>query len=299
MPLAPFGELMTDAENGDYAVGYFESWNLESLLAVADAAEETHSPVILGFSGIGLTHPQRAVDDPLSVYAAMSLDVCRKLSVPACLLFNESPNLDSVLNSIDLGFNLVMYSDEELEITLLKEGVKQLCEKAHLSDCAVEAEMAAIQGLSGQMAERPVNIRLTDPREAKLFVEETGIDALAVNIGQVHLHGRDKVGLDLELLTRLKSDLDVPLVLHGASSVERGFLVEAVRRGIRKINVGSLLKQAYFAELRAACLRVAPGSNPYEIVGSGLQNDVLVSCRLALKSTVVELMRLFGSANRA
>ena len=88
-----FDELMADAEAGGYAVGYFESWNLESLLAVADAAEEAHSPVILGFSGICLTHPRRIVNDPLSVYAAMGLEVCRKLSVPACLLFNESPQL--------------------------------------------------------------------------------------------------------------------------------------------------------------------------------------------------------------
>ena len=78
MPLVPFHQLMAAAETGNYAVGYFESWNLESLLAAADAAEEARSPVILGFSGISLTHPNRIVNDPLSVYAAMGLDVCRK-----------------------------------------------------------------------------------------------------------------------------------------------------------------------------------------------------------------------------
>ena len=159
--------------------------------------------------------------------------------------------------------------------------------------------MASLQGLSGQITERPAEIPLTDPDQAKRFVEETGIDALAVNIGQVHLHGRGKVQLDLDLLTRLKSSLHVPLVLHGATSVDRGCLVEAIRRGIRKINVGSLLKQIYFAEMRAACLRVAPDANPYEIVGSGMQNDVLVVGRRALNSAVVDLMRLFGSADRA
>ena len=120
---------MADAEAGGYAVGYFESWNLESLLAVADAAEATDSPVILGFSGIYLTHPAACVDDPLSVYAAMGLEVCRKLSVPACLLFNESPHLDSVLDAIDLGFNLVMYSDEEMKLPALSDRVKKVCAK--------------------------------------------------------------------------------------------------------------------------------------------------------------------------
>src|SRR6188474_303171 len=107
MARASFAELMAAAENGGYAVGYFESWNLESLLAVADAAEATRSPVILGFSGIYLPHPQRVARDPLSTYAAMGLDVCRRLSVPACLLFNESPNLEWVFEAIELGFGLV------------------------------------------------------------------------------------------------------------------------------------------------------------------------------------------------
>ena len=82
MPLVPFRELMQDAERGNYAVGYFEGWNLESLLAVADAAEATRSPVILGFSGIYLPHPERRVADPLAVYAAMGTEVGRYLTVP-------------------------------------------------------------------------------------------------------------------------------------------------------------------------------------------------------------------------
>ncbi len=298
MPLAPFHQLMAAAESGNYAVGYFESWNLESLLAAADAAEEARSPVILGFSGISLTHPNRIVHDPLSVYAAMGLDVCRRLSVPACLLFNESPSLDSVLDSIERGFNLVMYSDETLDLASRKERILQVCRNAHGVGAAVEAEMAALQGLSGQISERPAEMPLTDPREAKRFVAETGIDALAVNIGQVHLHGREKVRLDLELLARLKDVLDLPLVLHGATSVNADSLAAAVRRGIRKINVGSILKQVYFAEMYAACLRVAPDANPYEIIGSGMKHDVLVAGRRALQSAIVDLMRLFGSANR-
>ena len=129
-PLAPFHRVMAAAESGNYAVGYFESWNLESLLAAADAAEEARSPVILGFSGISLTHPNRIVHNPLSVYAAMGLDVCRRLSVPACLLFNESPSLDSVLDSIKRGFDLVMYSDEALDLASRKERILRLPECA-------------------------------------------------------------------------------------------------------------------------------------------------------------------------
>jgi len=105
---------MVRASEGDYAVGYFESWNLESLQAVGDAAESMRSPVILGFSGIYLPHPSRTSKETLSVYAALGLETCRSLSVPSCLLFNESPHLDWVSEAIDLGFGLVMYTDEKL-----------------------------------------------------------------------------------------------------------------------------------------------------------------------------------------
>ena len=91
MPLVDCPGLMAATERGGYAVGYFESWDLGSLLAVADAAESMRSPVILGFSGLYLPHARRPVRDRLEPYAAMGLEVCRGLSVPACLLFNESP----------------------------------------------------------------------------------------------------------------------------------------------------------------------------------------------------------------
>src|SRR5260221_11695585 len=100
MPLVPFRDLMADAARGGYAVGYFESWNLESLLAVADAAEAQRSPVILGFSGIYLPHPDRRVIDPLAAYAAMARAVGEALTVPACLLFNESPNRQWVADAV-------------------------------------------------------------------------------------------------------------------------------------------------------------------------------------------------------
>ena len=290
MPLVPFQQLMADAERGGYAVGYFESWNLESLLAVADAAETTRAPVILGFSGI-----YRTRRDPLAVHAAMGRAVCRQVSVPACLLFNESPDFDAVLEAVDVGFNAVMFSGEG-DVTA---PVKQLCVQAHAAGAAVEAELAALPGVGGELAQRPADLRLTDPEAAGRFVTNTGVDALAVNVGQVHLHGRQKVRLDLERLDRLKQAVRVPLVLHGASSVADDDLVAAIRRGIRKINVGSVLKQTYFRALRDAAVAVAPNANPYEIIGSGLDRDVLMAGRVAMQRKVEELMRLFGSAGKA
>src|SRR5437764_3544713 len=170
MPLVPFRELMEDAERGSYAVGYFEGWNLESLLAVADAAEATRSPVILGFSGLYLPHPDRVVNDPLTVYAAMGLETCRTLTVPACLLFNESPHLSWVLEAIDVGFNLVMFTDEDMSLEQQTAHVREVCEKAHEAGCAVEAEMIALPGVGGHVTEPPGDLRQTEPGPAREFI---------------------------------------------------------------------------------------------------------------------------------
>ncbi len=299
MPIVPFCELMAEAERGRYAVGYFESWNMGSLQAVADAAEAARSPVILGFSGIYLAHPERIVEERLSLYATLGTEACRQLSAPACLVFNESPCLDTVLEAIDLGFGLVMFADEELGLEDQVRSVREVVSKAHPASVAVEAELASLSGIDGELSTLPQDLRLTDPEAARAFVERTGIDALAVNVGQAHLHGRADVRLDLSRVAELKEAVEVPLVLHGASSVRLSELEESVRRGIRKVNVGSVLKQAYFEAVRDACAKVGRDFNPYKVVGSGSKDDVLTAGRVALQDKVEELMRLFGSAGKA
>jgi ketose-bisphosphate aldolase len=295
MPLASFAELMADAERGGYAVGYFESWNLESLLAVCDAAEATRSPVLLGFSGIYLSHPGRVVHEPLSLYAALGLEAIRGLSVPACLVFNESPNFEWVLEAIVDGFGLVMFSDETLSFDRQAQRVKQVVVTAHEAGVSVEGEAAILTGVGGELSALPEDLRLTDPNHARDFIERTGVDAFAVNIGQAHLHGRKRVRLNLPRLADLKQALTVPLVLHGASSVDRSDLKQAIRLGIRKINVGSALKRAYFEALRQSAVQAGDDYNPYEVVGSGLAGDVLTAGRTALQKTVEDWMIVFGS----
>jgi ketose-bisphosphate aldolase len=299
MSLVTFGELMDRARRGGYAVGYFESWNIESLLAVADAAEALRSPVILGFSGIYLPHPGRVAPDPLSAYAALGADICRSIRVPSCLLFNESPRMDWVEEAIRLGFGLVMFTDEKLPYPGQAARVKQVSAMAHAAGAAVEGELGALPGVGGELTEAPAVNPLTDPRQARAFVEDTGVDALAVSVGQAHLHGRSEVRLALARVSELAAAVSVPLVLHGASSVSRADLAEAISLGIRKINVGSNLKRAFFEDVRAACEAVRPGYNPYDVVGSGLPQDVLTAGRLAMQKVVQELIPLFGSAGKA
>ena len=290
---------MGEAESGQYAVGYFESWNLESLLAVADAATAMRSPVILGFSGIHLPFTEQGLDERLRLYAELGNECCRQLPVPACLLFNESPYFDWVMKSIDLGFGLVMFTDESLNPIDQQDKVRRLVEKAHAAGVAVEGEIMPLPGVNGQISVLPGDLRLTEPSLARLFVKQTGIDALAVNIGQAHVHGRSELPLDLSRLAELRQAFSIPLVLHGATSIDRRHLQQSILLGIRKINVGSILKRVFFEAVRSSCAKVGSDYNPYDVVGSGLTSDVLAAGRDAMRRTVEELMGWFGSAGKA
>ena len=299
MPLVPFKSLLADAARDGYAIGYFESWNMESLQAVADASESMDSPVLLGFSGIFLDHPQRLVKEHLSVYAALGQEVCRRLKTPACLVYNESPHFERVVEAIELGFGLVMFSNGNLSFDEQADRVGEIVAIAHRAGVAVEGEPMALPGVGGELLIAPDDVNLTVPRIARTFAERTGIDALAVNVGQVHLHGRSEVRLDLSRLKDLRQTIDVPLVLHGGSSISRTDLQAAIRLGVRKINVGSVLKRTYLEGLRLGLEELGGNFNPYEVVGSGLAEDVLVKGRLALQKVVEDWMCLFGSAGKA
>ena len=121
----------------------------------------------------------------------------------------------------------------------------------------------------------------------------------AAQVVQQHLHGRATVRLDMARLRALREATAVPLVLHGATSVARDDLAAAGRTGVRKVNVGSILKQTYFETLRDACTQVGADYNPYRVLGSGLPEDVLTTARVAMQEVVAEMMEVFGSAGRA
>src|SRR5204862_1517013 len=119
------------------------------------------------------------------------------LSVPACLLFNESPFLDWVEMAIAEGFGLVMYTDENLATEELEQRVAGLVRKVHATGVAVEGEMEPLPGVAGELDAMPGQLHLSDPARSRRFLERTGVDALAINIGQVHMHGRCQVRLNL------------------------------------------------------------------------------------------------------
>jgi fructose-bisphosphate aldolase class II len=193
----------------------------------------------------------------------------------------------------------VMFSDDALDNAASLATIGRLVALAHAQGAAVEGELAALPGVGGDMDPlTESDLHLTDPDAARRFVAATGIDALAVNVGQMHLHGRRLLRLDLDRLRELAA-LPVALVLHGATSIAPADVQAAIGIGVRKINVGSRLKQAFLSALREACRVVPEGINPYEAIGSGLDGDVLLPGRRAMAAEVARLMHLFGSAGRA
>lgn len=301
MPLVPFKELMEDTEKRNYAVGYFECWNLESLMAVADAAEAKRSPVILGISGIDFPNYEKELKNILGIYSSLLREVASKMTVPACTILNECPHFDLVIKAIDEKFGIVMYTNEKISMEDLVYRIKEIVEKAHSNNISVEGEIEAPLGLEFEITGIPESDRLryTNLEKAVSFIEKTGIDSLSVNIGQAHIRGDIKTHLDFALLKKLKENISIPLVLHGASSIHREDLEHAVKEGIRKINVGRELKKSYFMAISNSCLDTGSNFNPYKVIGSGTDKDILNIARTSLQKTIENMMVLFGSTYKA
>ncbi len=295
MPIENVNQMMEAAQLGGYAVGYFESWNLESLQGVVDAAEQTRSPIILGFNGDFLSGPGRVVEERLELYAAMGRGACAAAKVRCALIFNECPRDEWVRRASTLGFNLVMPADPAAPFDLYAERVASLVRYAHEHGVSVEAEIGELPcGASGTVARGGA---MTDPAVAEQFVERTGVDLLAVSVGNVHIMVNGEQALDLQQLEAIRRRVPTPLVLHGGSGIEADSLRKAVGLGVVKVNYGTYLKQRYLRAIRRALAN--ENGNPHELLGIGGEADVMSIGRLAVRDAVLERIDLLGCRGRA
>lgn len=286
-------KMLADAKQGGYAVCYCEAWNLESFQAVVEAAEEEHSPIIAGFNGGFLMHPGRKRAEKLSFYAGLGSSLL-KARVPATLLLNESKSLDQIAEAIDLGFNAVMVENEGFALDDYRRLVKQVVARAHKNGVSVEAQVGHLADASAKGHAEP-----TTPEAAREFVEETGIDALGVAVGNVHILTEGHLPLDLEALEEIGKAVSVPLVLHGGTGIPLQEATRAVQKGVAKVNYGTGLKQAYLAALREKLAAYHEPMSPHPFVGMGGDRDILVAGRDAVKSKCRELLRAWGSSGSA
>jgi ketose-bisphosphate aldolase len=293
MALVSMDELLVEARRGGYAVCYCEAWNLESFEAVLDAAKETESPVIAGFNGGFLIHSERSRAENLACYAGMGAAL-RESPAPAAFLLNETDDFAQIKRAIDLGFNAVMVDNEHLNIQHYQPLVKRVVEFAHRAGVTVEAAVGRLADGTGQ-----ARAESTDPILARNFVEETGIDALGVAVGNVHILTRGEAELDLEALERISELVPVPLVLHGGTSIPLDQAAAYIRCGVAKINFGTMLKQAFLEAIRQKLVGYREPMNPHPFLGMGGNDDVLMAGRNAVKQKVRELLIQCGSAGRA
>jgi fructose-bisphosphate aldolase class II len=297
MPLVPMTKLLAHARENRYAVGYFESWNLESLLAVKDAAEKADSPVIIGFNGRFLGNQARRVREDVRVYGRLGAAVAERSAVPMALILNEADDTDLLLKGLEAGFNVIMHEgcalDDSIRINT------SLVRSAHSRGAEVEAEIGELPHAEGGGGKIRGGWK-TDPAEAERLVSFAGVDALAVSVGNVHVLEGRKARLDLALVEKLASRLPVPLVLHGGTGIDEGDLRQAIRLGISKINVGTALRRAFINSLRDYLqTHEVERLDPGEVTSTGGREDMLAAARLAVASEVVKLMEVFGSPRRA
>jgi fructose-bisphosphate aldolase, class II len=294
MPLVSLPSLLANASKDGYAVCYCESWNLESLQAVIEAAEECRSPIIAGFNGGFLRHRARAKPENLAWYTGFRCAL-ERAQVPVVFLLNESDSLDQIREGIELGFNAVMPENEGLGLEAYRELVNAVVAVAHRRQVAVEAQIGTLpMGGAGNSG----HSEITDPEVARRFVEETRIDALGVSVGNVHILTRGKTSIDLEALRRVRERVDVPLVIHGGTSLPPDSLEGLIRLGVAKINYGTVLKQVYLEAVREQLSRYHLPENPHVFLGIGGDQDVMMAGREALRTKIKELLHLAGSAGK-
>jgi ketose-bisphosphate aldolase len=296
MPLEPIGSMTRRASHGGYAVGYFESWNIESLQGVLDAAEQTRSPVLVGFNGAFLSSP-RPCAERLALYAALGRAAAESCSVPCGLVFNECARDDWVESAIELGFNLVMLADAAAPPDDLTRRVATLTRLAHARGVAVEAEVGELPYGPALGQESPHGWSLTNPASAEAFVGATGVDLLAVSVGNVHIQLGSQRGLDLGLLDQIRRRVSVPLVLHGGTGIAEPALREAIKLGVVKVNYGTYLKQRYLKAIGKALGQEI--ADPHRLLGMGGHDDLLEAGRAAVREAVLERISVLGCCGQA
>jgi ketose-bisphosphate aldolase len=292
--LVTLNEMLQTARQERYAVGYFEAWDLYSLEAVTEAAEELNAPVIIGF-GESMTDAAWYEAGGIERLAGLSLAAAETSSVPMAVIYNEAASLAHAVKAVKAGFNCVMLDSSDLPYPEHLQLTRELAVEARKLGAAVEAELGELPSASrvGEMDGKDHGM-LTDPAEAARFVGETGIDALSVSIGNVHLLLSGTAEVDMSRLSAIHEIVDVPLVLHGGTSFPDALIPEAIRNGVAKINVGTVLKQRFFEGLIDAIHKIPRETNIHELMGSRRDPDLMGKGKARMKEEVIRRMKVYN-----
>ncbi|MBQ9250539.1 MAG: class II fructose-bisphosphate aldolase [Oscillospiraceae bacterium] len=274
-------EMLRSAQEGKYGVGFFDTVNVEMVRAVIETAEELRAPVM-----VGITQTMLPVM-PLERAAEIMLPAAEKASVPVCVHFDHGLDFETCMAALKLGFRSIMY---DCSTAPYEENVAQLAEMVricHAEDVTVEGELGHVGDNEGAGKLSNPSDFYTDPDVAADFAARTGIDALAVAVGNAHGDYKFPPKLDFERIRKIAELTRLPLVLHGGSGLADGDFRRAVSEGICKVNI--------FTDLdRAGRLGIEEGLR----AGAGTMLGLIPYEIAAMKVVAAEKIRLFGSEGK-
>ena len=280
--LAAVRLLLEQAERGGYAVGAFNVYNLEGVQAVIGAAEQARSPAILQVHPAALEHGGDAL-------LALCLAAARAAGSPIAVHLDHGASESDIRIALAAGLTSVMADGSQLTYAENAAFTRAMSDLAHARGATIEAELGRLAGTEDNLTVEAYAAHLTDPDQAREFTLATGIDALAVCIGNVHGHYAGEPRLDFDRLAALRRLVPVPLVLHGASGLPPALVQRAIKQGVCKFNVNTELRQAYLQALGRA-LAAAPPPDLLELLRAAVAD---------MQSVVAAKLQLFGSVGRA
>lgn len=275
MALATGKDLLRAAEYGGYAVPGFNVSNLELALGVLDAARLLRAPVLLQFNTSNITH-----FGGIEVAAATARALATQADTPVAVHLDHGASLPQVRAAIRAGFTSLMFDGSTFPLERNTRETLEAGAAALEAGLALEAELGHVGGREPGVATSEAV--LTDPESARRFIEATRVDALAVSVGTAHGMAGD-VNLDLVAALR-EATRGLPLVLHGGSGVRPAQLREAVRAGIRKVNISTEIHTAF-----ATALAQGVEADP---------RPALMRARAAVADAAASRIELLGSARR-
>ncbi|GKU84030.1 class II fructose-bisphosphate aldolase [Niallia sp. NCCP-28] len=284
-------EILSKAEEGNYAVGAFNCPTLESARAVVEAAEELQVPVILSHAEVHFDITSLEIMGPILV------EFAKKASVPVAVHLDHGSSLENVKKAIDIGFSSVMIDASHMSYEDNIRTVEEVVQYAHEYNVSVEAELGMMtsSGIGGEETQGEEHISegdsvdyYTDPNVAKDFVEQTEIDALAASFGTVHGMYIKEPNLDLDRLNSIYAKINRPVVMHGGSGLSEEDYIAVINSGVRKINYYS-----YAANAGARAVKDYIDNNK-----DLFYHDFTVVAKAAIKKDVKRAMEIFLNKNQ-
>lgn len=275
--------MLQHAQKEGYAVPAFNIHNLETLQVVVETAAKLRSPVILAGTPGTFSYAGRDYLQGLVEVAA------RKYNIPITLHLDHHEEYADIKESIDLGTKSVMIDASHLPYEENIAAVKQVVTYAHQYGVTVEAELGKLGGQEDDLIVEEADAYYTDPEVARDYVERTGIDSLAVAIGTAHGLYQSEPVLDLERLKEIRKNVDIPLVLHGASGVPLEMVRECIKNGICKVNIATELKMPFSDALRSYLIDHPEANDP---------RKYMEPAKATMEKVVAQKIKMCMSENR-